>query len=128
MTAYPALRPTSITLDLGTFGVRHHDWQGVWDDPELTGSIVAGISLSLAYRNITTIEAALLLRSHHSTGSGYFPIALPVETVAGVVSPELADYILNPKSLYWIWAEPPSHEAVIRRVATVTVNLKAELR
>jgi hypothetical protein len=125
---YPALRPTDITLDLGTYGVKHHDWQGTWDDPELTGSVVAAIKLSLVYQNIRTGESAQLVRSHQAAGSGMFEIVLPIETVAGVVDPDMANYIMNPKGLRWIWAEPPVLSAVIRRVATVTVNLKAELR
>jgi hypothetical protein len=128
LLVFPNIRPTDITLNLGTYGVRHHDWNGTWDDPELTGSAVANVLLSLAYTNIHIRDANFLVRSHHSSGSGFFDIVLPPETVAGVVSPQLAAYIMNPLGLRWIWGEPPVQSAVIKHLASVTVNLKAELR
>ena len=127
--AYPAIRPTDLTLTLAQYPVATHGWQGVWEAPEIAGSLPVDAQLDLSYRNITTADAVALLTSWRASGSGLFKLnTLPVEVVAGVVNTALAAWIRQPTGLVWTWAERPAHEAVKSRRATVAVRLTAELR
>ena len=127
--AFPAIRPTDLTLTLAQYPVATHGWQGVWEAPEIAGSLPVDAQLDLSYRNITTADAVALLVCWRSSGSGLFKLnILPVEVVAGVVNTALAAWIRQPTGLVWTWAERPAHEAVKSRRATVAVRLTAELR
>jgi hypothetical protein len=127
--AYPAIRPTDLTLTLAQYPVAAHGWQGVWEAPELAGNLPVDAQLDLSYRNITTSDAVALLVCWRSSGSGLFKLnALPVEVVAGVVNTTLAAWIRQPTGLVWTWAERPDHQAVKAGRATVNARLIAELR
>jgi len=127
--AYPAIRPTDLTLLLAKQPIATHGWQGVWEAPEIAGSLPVDARLDLSYRNITTADATALLVCWRSSGSGFFNLnALPAEVVAGVVTADLAAWIREPPGLVWAWAEPPQHQAVKAGRATVAARLVAELR
>lgn len=126
--SFPAIVPTKLRLTLGSYGVRQGDWNGVWEEPQLLGSIETETALELSYENIANDVSVLFLSSHLRSGSGYFSMQLPVEVVAGVVSPGMAAYILDPFGLSWVWSEPPRHTAVMPGFSTVEVKLIAELR
>ncbi len=128
--AYPALRPTDMTLTLGNYPIATHGWQGVWEQPEIAGSLLVDPRLELRYENVTTADATAFLSSFRSSGSGFFKLntPLPAEVVAGVLDPSLAAWIRAPQGLVWTWAEAPDHQAVKNRRATLLARLVAELR
>lgn len=128
MTTFPAIRPTELTLNLGEFGVRQGTWRGVWETPELTGSLESEQTLTLRYENITTAIGRDFLVSYRASGSGLFSLDLPIEVVAGVVNADMRGYILDPFGLKWFWDEPPSHLAVKAGRCTLEAKLIAELR
>jgi hypothetical protein len=129
MIAYPTIRPTDLTLVLAKQPIATHGWQGVWEAPEIAGSLPVDARLDLSYQNITTADAVALLVCWRVSGSGFFPLnSLPAEVVAGVVNADLAAWIRQPPGLKWTWAEVPSHQAVKAGRATVAVRLTAELR
>jgi hypothetical protein len=128
--AYPAIRPTDLTLTLGNYPIAAHGWQGVWEAPEIAGSLLVDPRLELRYKNVTTADAVAFLVSWRSSGSGFIKLnsPLPAEVVAGVVNATLAAWIRQPTGLVWTWAERPDHQAVKAKRATVNVRLIAELR
>ena len=122
------ISPTQVSLSLGTYPVKQGDFQGVWEVPELRGSVETEIPLNLTYENIPTSIGVQFLASWASTGCGFFSMALPPAAIATVVDPTLRTFLLSNPVLVWAWAAPPSYSAVKNGLVTVTVPLVAELR
>jgi hypothetical protein len=128
MIFFPPLTPTDMTLTLGEFGVRQNDWNGVWESPELTGSVESEPELALSFRNILCSEGRQLLTCHRRSGAGLLPVTATADLVAGVINPQMAAWILQPPGLIWVMPEPPAYSAVKANRVTVNVKLIAELR
>jgi hypothetical protein len=128
MIFFPALTPSDMTLTLGEFGVRQNDWNGVWESPELTGSVESEPELALSFRNIPCSDGLKLLQCHRRSGTGLLPVTVTAELVAGVANPQMAAWILQPPGLVWVMPEPPAYAAVKAGRVTVNVKLMTELR
>lgn len=125
---FPAIRPTDLAITLGETAINQSEWNDVWEQPSIVGSLETEPVLELSFTNITAQQAHALLAHYRNRGAGLFPFTLPPEIVAGVVDPAMQQFILSPPGLVWAWAEAPQHQAVKAGRATVAVRLTAELR
>jgi hypothetical protein len=130
MAALPNLVPTDMSLALGSYRVKPHNWRDIWEAPELGSSLEHDIRLALSYTNIQPVQGISFLRLYRRNAGAFIQLdtPLPQETVSGVLNSDLRAYLQAPPGLVWVMAEPPTYRAVKAGVVTVEVSLLAELR
>lgn len=123
---FPAIRPTTRSFEAAEFASVDPDYAGTVAYPRLLGSKPGKAKLSMTFENIADADAALIIASYLNSLSGFFPLSMPAEVVAGVSDEELAIKIKNADHMDWHFDGPPRQSSVIGGISTVQVELVAD--
>lgn len=120
---FPALRPTTRTYEAPEFALKLPEYVGAIAYPRLLGSKPGKARLKMSFENILDADAALIIAAYMNTLSGFLPITLPVEVVAGITETNLANRIQSGEHLDWYFESFPRQSSVQLGVSTVQVEL-----
>jgi hypothetical protein len=125
--SFPALRPTSRTYTAPEYALLSPQYVGTVSYPRLLGSKPGKAKLSLSFENIPDGDAALIIASWMNSLTGFLPITLPTEIVAGIDDAGLASRIQTGQHLDWFFDGPPKQNSVIKGLSTVQVELVGDI-
>jgi hypothetical protein len=123
---FPAIRPTSRNYEAPQFSQLLPQYVGVISYPRLLGSQPGKARLTLGFENIPDADAALIIASYLNSLTGFFPVALPTEIVAGIDDTQLATKIQTGEHLDWYFDGPPRQSSVKAGISTVQVVLTGD--
>jgi hypothetical protein len=125
--SFPPIVPSDRSFDAGGYPVLEGHSRDGSSYPRLLGSQPFDAQLSLTFRNITDNQGALLLSCYRSSRSGFHPVTLPPEAVAGISDSALSSRIRNGGAMVWRWLEPPSVQSIVPGICTAQVRLGGTL-
>ena len=118
---FPSLQPTSRAYEGGDFPVRTYRSQSGVEARILYGSRRTGMSLSLAFDNITDAEAEQFLDHYDETKGTYLTFALPAVVRAGWSGN--SDAIDAATGNSWRYDGPPTVNNIRPGISSVSVKL-----
>lgn len=118
---FPSLRPTSRAYESGDFPVRTYKSQSGVEARILYGSRRTGMTLSLAFDNITDTQAEQFLDHYDETKGTYFTFTLPTAVRTGWSGN--ADAIDAATGNRWRYDGPPSVSNIRPGISSVSVKL-----
>lgn len=125
--SFPAIRPTSRAFTAPEYALVNPQFVSTVEYPRLLGSKPGRAKLSLSFENIPDSDAALIIASFMNTLTGFLPLQLPLEIVAGIEDSELATRIQTGQHLDWYFDGPPRQNSVIKGVSSVQVELVGDI-
>lgn len=123
---FPAIAPTTRSFDAAQYAELNPQYVGTISYPRLLASKPGKAKLSLSYENIADAQAASIIAVYMNTLSGYLPVALPPEVVAGIDDEALAQRIQTGLHMDWYFDSPPKQNSVKAGISTVQVELIAD--
>jgi len=123
---YPAYKPSSYSFTPAVYNVTAPKFLNSTFSPRLNSSKPNAAVLTLNYTNISAAKILSIFSAWDSSYSGFFPLALPPEIVAGIKSTNFAGRIVGPKSTGWRFLAEPKLNNLIAGVGSVSVELKGE--
>lgn len=127
MPTFPAIRPTEREFIAGGFPLIAPEFQSIVRYARLGGTAPFDQKLNFDFLNIEDATAALIMDCYEQTFSGYLPVELPDDLMAGLRNDDLARFFTGQGRVKWFFAEKPSVEAVIVGFSSVRVSLRAAL-
>lgn len=124
---FPALRPTTRQYECPEYAQKRPEYVNTVAYSRLMGSKPGKAKLTLTFENILDDNAALIIGCYINSLSGFFPIDLPDEIIAGIDDEELANKIQTGEHLQWFFNSPPDQTAVMRNISTVKVELIGDI-
>ena len=116
---FPALAPSSRTFTQGVQPVSTFQTYSGLENRVLLGANQAGLSLSLAFQNLTEADFNLIFAHYVEAQGSYQDFNLSNEVVAGISD---ASYI-QPATYTYRYAGPPSVEWVAPGIGNASVSL-----
>ena len=123
---FPQLRPTARTYEAPSFAQLTPQYVNAISYPRLLGSRPGKARLILSFENIPDSEAALIVAAYLNSLTGFLPLLLPIEVVAGIDSPDLATKIQTGEHLEWYFDGPPRQSSVKAGISSVQVELAGD--
>lgn len=125
--SFPALRPTTRSYEAPDYAQLSPQFVGTVTYPRLLGSKPGKAKLSLSFENISDDSAALIIAAWMNSLTGFLPLTLPPEIVAGIDNADLATRIQTGAHLDWYFDGPPKQSSVIKGISTVQVELSGDI-
>jgi hypothetical protein len=123
---FPALKPSSYSFTPAIYNVTAPKFLNSTLSPRLNSSKPNAAVLTLNYPNISAAKILSIFSAWDSSYSGFFPLKLPPEVVAGIKSTDFAGRVVGPKSTGWRFLSEPKLNNLIVGVGSVSVELKGE--
>ena len=126
MAAFPALKPTARSFQLGEYPVKTYRALSGATRRRSFGNKPFGYTLDLEFANVPEATVNTIIDHYNGQGGGtsLFPIATDV--FAGYTG-TLQNKVRDPGGIEWRYAEPPSISSVIAGISTVKVKLIGEI-
>lgn len=122
---FPSIKPSARSFTAPDYPVTSPEYVRGVTYPRLRSNRAVNAQLELTFTNITDAQASDILAAYVASRSGFHPLTMPVELVAGIDLQALRDRI-NPTSfLRWHFNGPPKVDAGIPGISTVNVTLVA---
>lgn len=125
--SFPAFRPTTRSYSAPEFSQLNPLFVNSIAYPRLLGSKPGKAKLTLSFDNIPDSDAALIIAAYMNTLTGFLPIDLPPEIVAGIDDTSLALRIQTGQHLEWYFDGPPKQSSVSSGISTVQVDLIGDI-
>lgn len=122
---FPTLKPSARSFTAPDYPVTSPEYARGIAYPRLRGNKPVNAQLQLSFSNITDAEAAALLESYALSCSGFYPLSIPEEIVAGIELEALKSLVYLQENLQWYFNSPPKIDAVISGISSATVELTA---
>jgi hypothetical protein len=124
---FPALKPSSYSFTPAVYNVTAPKFLNSTFSPRLNSSKPNASILTLNYTNISAAKILSIFSAWDSSYSGFFPLTLPPEVVAGIKSTDFSGRIVGPKSKGWRFSSEPILSNMRVGVGDVAVELVGEL-
>lgn len=124
---FPAIRPTSRSYEAPEYAQLQPTYLSAIAYPRLLGSKPGKAKLQLSFDNILDNDAALIIAAFMNSLTGFLPVELPSEIVAGIEDSELAYRIRTGLHLKWYFDGPPRQSSVMKGISSVQVDLIGDI-
>ena len=120
---FPALAPSSRTFTQGVQPISIFQTYSGLENRVLLGANQFGLTLELAFQNLTEAEYNLIFAHYIATQGSYQDFDLSAEVLAGMSSTAY----LQPTNYTYRYASPPSVQWVAPGIGTASVQLTASV-